>query len=147
MADQTADPYGNQVVATFDDLNNEQFEKLIVQAHTAFGSMTPILNGCRLPTPTRYYGKVRIMSPRNSAATLEAVNQEIIDLVRAEVGAVDLTADSSLQGQGLDSLRVMSLIFKIEARYDILLDEEDADDMRTVGDLAALVVGRIEGQP
>ena len=33
----------------------------------------------------------------------------------------------------------MSLVFKIEERYDIVLDEEDADDLRTVGDLAALV--------
>jgi acyl carrier protein len=48
---------------------------------------------------------------------------------------------------GLDSLKVMSLIFKIEARYDLFLDEDDADDLRTVGDLAALVVRRIEDQP
>jgi acyl carrier protein len=87
------------------------------------------------------------MSTTNSVATLEAVTQEIIDLVLAEVGAVDLTADSTLQSAGLDSLKVMSLIFKIEARYDLFLDEEDADDLRTVGDLAALVVRRIADQP
>jgi acyl carrier protein len=87
------------------------------------------------------------MSTTNSVATLEAVTQEIIDLVLAEVGAVDLTADSTLQSVGLDSLKVMSLIFKIEARYDLFLDEEDADDLRTVGDLAALVVRRIADQP
>ena len=87
------------------------------------------------------------MSTRNSVATLEAVTQEIIELVWAEAGAVDLTADSTLQSVGLDSLKVMSLIFKIEARHDILLDEADADDLRTVGDLAALVVRRIEEQP
>jgi acyl carrier protein len=87
------------------------------------------------------------MSTTNSVATLEAMTQEIIDLVLAEVGAVDLTADSTLQSVGLDSLKVMSLIFKIEARYDLFLDEEDADDLRTVGDLAALVVRRIADQP
>jgi acyl carrier protein len=87
------------------------------------------------------------MSTTNSVATLEAVTQEIIDLVLAEVGTVDLTTDSTLQSVGLDSLKVMSLIFKIEARYDFLLDDEDADDLRTVGDLAALVVRRIEDQP
>ena len=87
------------------------------------------------------------MSTRNSVVTLEAVTQQIIDLVEKDVGAVDLTADSSLQSQGLDSLKVMSLVFKIEEHYDIVLDEEDADDLRTVGDLAALVVRRIEQQP
>jgi acyl carrier protein len=79
------------------------------------------------------------MSPRNSVVTLEAVAQEIIDLVVAEVGTVDVTADATLQSQGLDSLKVISLVFKIEERYGIVLDEEDADDLRTVGDLAALV--------
>jgi acyl carrier protein len=87
------------------------------------------------------------MSTRNSVVTLEAVTQQIIDLVEKDFGSIDLTADSSLQSQGLDSLMVMSLVFKIEEHYDIVLDEEDADDLRTVGDLAALVVRRIEQQP
>ena len=89
------------------------------------------------------------MAVRSSAlsATFEAVTQEIIDLVRTEVGAVDLTADSTLQSRGLDSLKVMSLVFKIEERYDILLDEADADDLRTVADLANLVVLRIQERP
>jgi acyl carrier protein len=87
------------------------------------------------------------MSTGNSVVTLEAVTQQIIDLVGKDVDTVDLTADSSLQSQGLDSLKVMSLVFKIEEHYDIVLDEEDADDLRTVGDLAALVVRRVEQQP
>ena len=87
------------------------------------------------------------MTTTDSVAALETVTHKIIDLVWAEVGMVDLTADSTLESVGLDSLKVMSLIFKIEAHYDFLLDEEDADDLRTVGDLAALVVRRIEEQP
>jgi acyl carrier protein len=83
-------------------------------------------------------------SPAERSGSLDAVTQEIIDLVRAAVGRADLTADSTLESQGLDSLKVMSLVFKIEERYDILLEEEDADDLRTVGDLANLVIRRIE---
>ena len=86
------------------------------------------------------------MSTTNSVVTLEAVTQQIIDLIGKDAEGLDLTADSSLQSQGLDSLKVMSLVFKIEDHYDIVLDEEDADDLRTVGDLAALVVRRIEQQ-
>jgi hypothetical protein len=37
MPDQTDDPYGNQRVATVDDLTNEQFAKLIMQAQKVFG--------------------------------------------------------------------------------------------------------------
>jgi len=87
------------------------------------------------------------MSPRNLVVTLEAVTQEIIDLIVAEVGPVDLTDDATLQSRGLDSLKVMSLVFKIEERYGIVLDEEDADDLRTVRDLATLVLRRIQERP
>jgi acyl carrier protein len=84
--------------------------------------------------------------PTQNAATIEAVTDEIIDLVCAEVEAVDIAADSTLQSRGLDSLKIMSLIFKIEARYDIFLEDEDADDLSTVGDLAALVLRRVQEQ-
>jgi acyl carrier protein len=87
------------------------------------------------------------MATRNSVTTLEAVTQQIIDLVRKDVDTPDfITAESSLQSQGFDSLKVMSLVFKIEEDYDIVLDAEDADDLRTVGDLAALVRRCIEQQ-
>ena len=85
--------------------------------------------------------------PTEKSATIEAVTQQIVELVRAEAGLVDLTADSTLQGVGLDSVKVLSLLFKIELRYDIVLEEDDGDDLRTVGDLAALVVRRIAERP
>jgi acyl carrier protein len=82
--------------------------------------------------------------PSEKGATAAAVAREIIDFIRAEVGAIDLTADSTLQGRGLDSVKVMSLVFKLESRYEIALDAEDADDLQTVGGLANLVVRRLE---
>jgi acyl carrier protein len=85
--------------------------------------------------------------PTGKPATIEAVTQEILDLLRAEVGGVGFTADTILEGQGLDSLKLMSLLFKIERRYDFVLEEDDADDLNTVGDLAALVVRRIQERP
>jgi acyl carrier protein len=78
--------------------------------------------------------------------TVEVVTQEIIELARSEVRDAELTADTSLQSGGLDSVRVLSLIFKIEKRYSIVLDEEGGDDLVTVGDLAALVVLLVEAQ-
>jgi acyl carrier protein len=80
----------------------------------------------------------------NKAATTAAVTREIVDFIRAEVGATDLTADSTLLSGGLDSVKVISLVFKLESRYEISLDAEDADDIRTVGDLANLVVRRLQ---
>jgi acyl carrier protein len=77
---------------------------------------------------------------------LAVVIQEIIDLVETEADEVGLTADSILLDAGLDSLKFMSVVFKIEAHYDIELQEEDAEDLRTVSDLADLVVDRITEQ-
>jgi acyl carrier protein len=82
----------------------------------------------------------------SSTVARETVTQHIIDLIVKDVEITDLTADSSLQSQGLDSLKVMSLVFKIEEHYDIVLDEADADDLRTVDDLAGLVIRCVEEQ-
>jgi acyl carrier protein len=77
------------------------------------------------------------------SATVAKVTQEIIDLVASEAKEANITADSILADVGMDSLKFMSVVFKVEARYDIELQEEDADDLDTVGDLANLVLARI----
>lgn len=87
-----------------------------------------------------------MLSVSQESETLTHVTQEIIDLVKTEATEVELTGDSVLQDVGLDSLKFMSIVFKIEAHYDIELQEEDADDLRTVSDLADLVFDRIEEQ-
>jgi len=80
------------------------------------------------------------------SATLAKGTREIIDLVTSEAKEANITADSILQDVGMDSLKFMSVVFKIEAHYDVELQEEDADDLRTVGDLANLVLARIAEQ-
>ncbi|HZA10180.1 acyl carrier protein [Mycobacterium sp.] len=82
--------------------------------------------------------------PTQESANLADVTEEIISMLRAEAGVANLTADSTLQDGGLDSLKVMSLVLKIETRYDIELDADDAEELRTVGDLGRLVVRLIE---
>ena len=85
--------------------------------------------------------------PKGQSAKLAAVTEELIEMIKAEAGVANLTADSALRDGGLDSLKVMSLVLKIETRYDIALEPDDNDDLRTVGDLAWLVLRRIEEQP
>lgn len=84
--------------------------------------------------------------PTQESASLAMLTQEIIDLVSAETEGAELAADSVLQDAGLDSLKFMSVVFKIEARYDIELQEEDAEDLSTVADLANLVLDRVGEQ-
>ena len=82
--------------------------------------------------------------PSGQSAALAAVTREIIDLIAADTQGVRVGADSALQDAGMDSAKVLSLVFRIEARYDIELDADDGDDLRTVADLARLVLRRIE---
>ncbi|NTY60071.1 acyl carrier protein [Mycolicibacterium sphagni] len=86
------------------------------------------------------------MTTAGGPTTLAAVTQDIIGFIESETdgAAGALTADSGLQDAGMDSARVLSLVFRIEARYDIDLDAEDGDDLRTVGELAQLVLRRIQ---
>ncbi|TGD84337.1 acyl carrier protein [Mycolicibacterium sp. CH28] len=83
-------------------------------------------------------------SPDGQPATLAAVTEEIIGLIEAETGVAGLTAESLLSDAGMDSAQVLSLVFRIEARHDVELDAGDSDDLRTVGDLAALALRRIQ---
>ncbi|MBB3602687.1 acyl carrier protein [Mycolicibacterium sp. BK556] len=78
--------------------------------------------------------------------TLAGLTQEIIGFIESETDstAVTLTPESGLQDAGLDSAQVLSLVFRIEARYDIDLDAQDDDDLTTVGELAQLVLRRIQ---
>lgn len=86
-------------------------------------------------------------SSTEQAPSLSAVLNDIIDMITAEMPIPNLTAESSLLDGGLDSLRVMSLVLRIENRWDIDLDADDADELKTVGDLARLVLRRIGEKP
>ena len=59
-------------------------------------------------------------SPTGEPLTVEVVTKEIIDLLRPEVKGAELTGDSSLVSSGLDSVSIVSLIYKVEKRYSIV---------------------------
>lgn len=83
-------------------------------------------------------------SPTAQSDRIVEVTREVIEMIRAEVPAADLTPESPLQDGGMDSLRVLALVLRIETRYDIELDADDGGELRTVRDLAQLVLRRID---
>jgi acyl carrier protein len=50
---------------------------------------------------------------------------------------------SLVEAFALDSLRQLTLVVELENRFRIRLDDEDASDVRTVGDLVALIVRKL----
>lgn len=72
--------------------------------------------------------------------------QQIRELVSEQLG-VDpavLNSDANiLEDLGADSLDVVELVMAIEEAFDIEIPDEDAESMRTVGDVEKYVAERV----
>jgi len=72
--------------------------------------------------------------------------QQIRELVSEQLG-VDpavLNSDANiLEDLGADSLDVVELVMAIEEAFDIEITDEDAESMRTIGDVEKYVAERV----
>jgi acyl carrier protein len=75
---------------------------------------------------------------------MDEVLQEISRIVREELGLArePVPADDLVADLQLDSVGLLTLVVGLEDRFRVALEEEDAAKVRTVNDLAALVVRR-----
>ena len=77
-----------------------------------------------------------------SESTFEAVRQAFVNqmsLDPTEVKPESLIADDL----GADSLDAVELIMALEEQFNISIDDVDADDIKTVGDVVKLIDGLI----
>jgi acyl carrier protein len=71
---------------------------------------------------------------------------QIRGLVSEQLGvdSAELNADANiLEDLGADSLDVVELVMAIEEAFDIEIPDEDAESMRTLGDVEKYVTGRV----
>jgi acyl carrier protein len=75
---------------------------------------------------------------------MDEVLQEIARILRDELGLskAPKLADDLLADLQLDSVSILTLVVGLEDRFRVALEEEDATKVRTVQELAALVVSR-----
>lgn len=76
----------------------------------------------------------------------EALNDRIRGLVCEQLGvdAAELRSESDiLDDLGADSLDVVELVMAIEETFDIEVPDEDAEGMRTLGDVERYVSARV----
>jgi acyl carrier protein len=74
------------------------------------------------------------------------LGEKIRDLVAEQLGVdrSELSPDANiLEDLGADSLDVVEMVMAIEEKFDIEIPDEDAEAMRTVGDVEAYVSGRL----
>lgn len=80
----------------------------------------------------------------DSAEALQVIGR----VLRDELGVAREVrpADDLLVDLQLDSVGVLTLVVGLEDHFRVALAEQDAAQVRTVGDLAALVAARAEGR-
>jgi acyl carrier protein len=76
---------------------------------------------------------------------MTVTEDEILDLIAKEaiVDREKLTREAGLAEVGIASLDVISVIFEIEERFGIALDEHDIPVDAKVGDIVDLLLSRI----
>ena len=76
----------------------------------------------------------------------EATKDRIRDIVCEQLGVdgAELNSDSDiLEDLGADSLDVVELVMAIEENFDLEIPDEDAEGMRTIGDVERYVSSRV----
>jgi acyl carrier protein len=82
----------------------------------------------------------------SEASVDSKLSEKIRGLVSEQLGVdpSEMRPDASiLDDLGADSLDVVEMVMAIEEAFDIEIADEDAEAMRTVGDVEAYVAGRL----
>ncbi len=71
-----------------------------------------------------------------------AVIDVVVDLIAKQLGkpVEEITADKEIvKDLGADSLDVVEMLMSLESEFDITVPEEDAVNIKTVGDIVSLI--------
>jgi acyl carrier protein len=76
---------------------------------------------------------------------MAATESDLLDLISEEaiVERSVLTRDARFADLGLQSLDVVSVLFEIEGRYGVVIEEEEIARVTTLGDVIDYLLGRI----
>jgi acyl carrier protein len=76
---------------------------------------------------------------------------QLLDLISEEaiIDRAKLEREATLGDLGISSLDVISMLFELEERYGVVIEEADMPPMETLGDMVDFLLGRInaEGAP
>jgi acyl carrier protein len=69
---------------------------------------------------------------------------DILDVVAQEalVDKAKLTPDATLESLGIASLDIISIVFALEDRFGVVLEQSEFEDIRTVSALVDLILGK-----
>ena len=85
------------------------------------------------------------MSKESSEKSPQSLDQEVIDIVVEQLGVEpqDVTAEKSfIEDLNADSLDLTELIMTFEERFGFEISEEEAEKLKTVGDVITYIKKR-----
>lgn len=76
----------------------------------------------------------------------EQVRSIVSDLLRIPAGQISV-ASSPENIEAWDSVQHLNLVLALEEKFSLQLSPEEIDEMKTVGDIARLVEGKLQVPP
>ena len=74
---------------------------------------------------------------------------QLLDLIAQEaiIDREKLTREATLGDLAISSLDVITLLFELEERYGVVIEEADMPKMETLGEMVDFLMARINAQP
>lgn len=79
---------------------------------------------------------------------MKATESELLDLIAQEaiIDRSRLVRDATLEDLGISSLDVISMLFELEEKYGVIIEEGDMPQMSTLGEMVDFLLGRINAE-
>jgi acyl carrier protein len=76
---------------------------------------------------------------------MKATETELLDLISKEaiIDREKLTREATLEDLGISSLDVISMLFELEEKYGVVIEEGDMPQMSTLGEMVDFLLSRI----
>jgi len=80
---------------------------------------------------------------------MSVTEPELLDLIAQEaiIDREKLQRDATLGDLGISSLDVITMLFELEERYGVVIEEADMPKMETLGEMVDFLMQRINEQP
>jgi acyl carrier protein len=79
---------------------------------------------------------------------MKATESELLDLIAEEaiVERSRLVRDATLADLGISSLDVITMLFELEEKYGVVIEEGDMPQMTTLGEMVDFLLARINAE-
>lgn len=70
----------------------------------------------------------------------QKIIEELLEASESDLDAAEIDAETSLRDDlGLDSLQAVTVVMALEQEFDVEVDDQEIDGLRTVGDILELL--------